>query len=94
MTFDEYQLKAAETAVYADADAVTYPALGLASEAGEVAGLVKKALRDDGGVFTPEHVAMLAHDLCISLDKIAEANFAKLASRQARGVLQGSGDAR
>jgi NTP pyrophosphatase (non-canonical NTP hydrolase) len=108
MTFDEFQLAAAETAVYADADAITYPALGLASEVGEVTGHVKKMMRDDGGAITAEraaqlkeelgdvlwYVAMVAHDLCLSLDKIAEANLAKLASRQSRGGVQGSGDAR
>jgi hypothetical protein len=35
--FDSYQKAAGETALYRDAYRVTYPALGLASEAGEVA---------------------------------------------------------
>jgi NTP pyrophosphatase (non-canonical NTP hydrolase) len=40
------------------------------------------------------YVAVLADYLDLSLDDIATANLAKLASRQGRGVLGGSGDNR
>jgi NTP pyrophosphatase (non-canonical NTP hydrolase) len=40
------------------------------------------------------YVAVLADYLDLSLDDIATANLAKLASRQSRGVLGGSGDNR
>jgi hypothetical protein len=40
------------------------------------------------------YVAVLADYLDLSLDDIATANLAKLASRQDRGVLGGSGDNR
>jgi hypothetical protein len=46
MRFDDYQQAARRTAIYADRHRVIYPALGLASEAGEVAGKIKKVLRD------------------------------------------------
>ena len=46
MQLDAYQQAARSTAIYEDRHKVIYPALGLASEAGEVAGKVKKALRD------------------------------------------------
>jgi NTP pyrophosphatase (non-canonical NTP hydrolase) len=108
MQLDAYQQAARRTAIYDDRHKVIYPALGLASEAGEVAGKVKKALRDHAGSFAPDqiaairdelgdvlwYVAVLAGDLGLSLDAIAEINVAKLASRQARGALGGEGDRR
>lgn len=44
--FDEYQRAARKTAIYPEGSRVTYPALGLAGEAGEVCELIKKAIRD------------------------------------------------
>jgi NTP pyrophosphatase (non-canonical NTP hydrolase) len=105
----DYQHRSRATAVYPDAgDNLTYPALGLCGEAGECAEKVKKAIRDDGGVLSDErrvalaaelgdvlwYVAQLATEAGLDLDEIAEANLAKLLSRQDRGVLQGSGDSR
>src|SRR5215203_2444965 len=105
----DYQQRSRATAVYPDAgDNLTYPALGLCGEAGEVAEKVKKALRDDGGVLTEDrraalgaelgdvlwYVAQLATEAGLDLDTLAAENLAKLLSRQARDVLQGSGDAR
>ena len=49
MRFDDYQTAALATAIYAERHRVVYPALGLASEAGEVAGKIKKVLRDQDG---------------------------------------------
>jgi len=106
--FDSYQQAARKTALYADAYRVTYPALGLASEAGEVAGKVKKVLRDRGGDFSEEqrvaigdelgdvlwYVAILAADLGLSLETIAAGNVDKLRSRLERGTIQGDGDRR
>ncbi len=108
MTLDGYQAAARQTALYPDDHKVTYPALGLASEAGEVAGKVKKVLRDHGGVFGPEqtaairdelgdvlwYVAVLASDMGLSLDDIAAGNVEKLRSRLQRGTIQGDGDNR
>lgn len=87
---------------------VAYCALGLAGEAGEIANKVKKIARDHNGVVSDDHRAQLADELgdCywylaqfatqigIDLDAIAAGNLAKLADRQQRGVLQGSGDNR
>ena len=53
-SLDDYQEQARKTAIYPDKYKVTYPALGLASEAGEVAGKVKKILRD-----TPKEIKTL-----------------------------------
>lgn len=46
MTPNEYQQRASKLAIYPEERAIEYVALGLASEAGEVAGKVKKAIRD------------------------------------------------
>jgi hypothetical protein len=37
LSFSDYQTQASKTAIYSDADYIVYPALGLVSEAGEVA---------------------------------------------------------
>jgi hypothetical protein len=64
--------------------------LGLVGESGEIAEKFKKWVRDlDSELW---NVAVLADYLDLSLDDIAAANLAKLASRQGRGVLGGSGD--
>ena len=108
MQFDDYQKGARTTAVYAERFRVIYPALGLASEAGEVAGKIKKVLRDQAGDFEAAprdalqdelgdvlwYLAVLAADLGLSLDQIAAHNLEKLRSRQARGRIGGSGDQR
>ncbi|MGI9485807.1 MAG: nucleoside triphosphate pyrophosphohydrolase family protein [Geminicoccaceae bacterium] len=108
MDFNAYQNAARKTALYADAYRVTYPALGLASEAGEVAGKVKKVLRDRGGDFGEDqitairdelgdvlwYVATLAADLGIEMEEIAAGNIEKLRSRLERGAIQGDGDKR
>jgi NTP pyrophosphatase (non-canonical NTP hydrolase) len=107
--FSEYQERSRATAVYPDAGSnIVYPALGLCGEAGETAEKVKKAIRDDGGTLTEErraaiaaelgdvlwYAAQLATEAGLDLDEIAEANLDKLASRQRRAVLHGSGDER
>ena len=46
MDISDYQREALKTAVYPKNARVTYPALGLAGEAGEVADKVKKIIRD------------------------------------------------
>jgi NTP pyrophosphatase (non-canonical NTP hydrolase) len=108
MDLNDYQQAARRTAIYPDHHRVLYPALGLASEAGEVAGKIKKVLRDQDGDFgrAPSetirdelgdvlwYVAALAGDLGLSLEDVATANLAKLASRHERGRLSGGGDRR
>ena len=109
MRFSEYQRRSRETAVYPHLGKnLVYPALGLCGEAGETAEKIKKAIRDDGGVLTDErreavaaelgdvlwYVAQLATEAGLDLEELAEANLEKLASRQRRSVLHGSGDTR
>ena len=108
MELSEYQRLSRRTAEYPREAWLTYPALGLAGEAGEVAEHAKKTIRDDEGTVSEErraamakelgdvlwYVAQLASELGLELDDIAAANLDKLLSRQRRGVLSGSGDER
>lgn len=87
--------------------AVTYDGLGL-GEAGEVQGKIKKIIRDNGGIITPEaieeikkelgdtlwYIASMCENLGITLADVANSNIEKLHDRQERGVLNGSGDNR
>lgn len=108
-TFNEYQSKAAKTAIYPNSHSILYPALGLAGEAGEVANKVKKFIRDgyDQEDFEQKKIelaseigdvlwycAALARDIGYDLDTIAAANIDKLQSRAERGTIGGEGDNR
>lgn len=110
MDFDAYQKSTKLTAFYPSdfRTAVTYTTLGLTSEAGEVAGKVKKAIRDEQGVFSDARIqaigdeigdvlwycARLADELGLTLSQIANNNLDKLSARQAKGTLSGDGDNR
>lgn len=109
LTFEEYQEESRKTAIYPDKDSnFAFPALGLAGESGEVSKLIYRVLRDEEGKINEErrqkllkelgdvlwYMSNLATELGLSLDEIAKKNLEKLASRQERGVLRGSGDER
>jgi NTP pyrophosphatase (non-canonical NTP hydrolase) len=108
MDVKEYQGIIAKTAVFPKEIGLTYCALGLCGEAGEVAEKVKKLYRDAGGVITPEFVAAVkkelgdvlwyitatANELGLSLQEVMEANYEKLIKRRETGTLNGSGDDR
>lgn len=109
MDFTEYQKLTGETAIYPGrGNNYTYPVLGLAGEAGEVAEKFKKLLRDKGGVIDDEfratvkkelgdvlwYVSAISSELDLSMDDVAQANIEKLFGRKERGTLQGSGDNR
>ena len=103
-TLDEYQDLAGRTNIFED---IREQVLGLASEAGEVAGKVSKVYRDDNG-YTDGAVAAIGYELGdllwyvattatyfgFSLSEIADMNITKLKSRKERGVIGGSGDHR
>lgn len=109
MTFEEYQKKSRETAIYPDKGKnFIYPTLGLAGEAGEIAEKIKKVLRDKNGVIDEEtrkeiskelgdvlwYLSQLATEVELSLEEIAALNISKLQSRKDRGQLHGTGDNR
>jgi NTP pyrophosphatase (non-canonical NTP hydrolase) len=109
MNFSDYQTRSRATAQYPTiGHPVIYPTLGLANEAGEVAGKIKKVFRDKGGEIGAEtrealqaelgdvlwYIAQVCTELDLSLDDVAEANLAKLLDRQARGKIRGDGDNR
>lgn len=110
MTFDEYQRHALKTAIYNGDKMLDlcHWALGLSGESGEIAEKIKKIIRDQGadpskidrGDIKKElgdilwYIAVLAYELGIDLDEVASANVEKLANRQKRGVIAGSGDNR
>lgn len=103
--FNEYQAQAYSTALPKSRNA-TYMCLGLANEAGEVAGKLKKMFRGDttyDGVRdaikqelgdTLWYLAGMAQQFDLSLSEVAEANIKKLHDRQLRGKIQGDGDNR
>jgi NTP pyrophosphatase (non-canonical NTP hydrolase) len=104
MTLNGYQTWAAGTAL-PTALSKEYLSLGLVGEAGEVASLFAKAVRDSNGVVDREKlmkelgdvqwfVAVLSYKYGISLLDLVEANVKKIESRKERGVLGGSGDNR
>lgn len=106
MDFNKYQEKSRETAIYKDK--LIYPALGLASEAGEVCDKIKKVLRDKNGEFTQDdrldirlelgdvlwYVSQIASDLDLGLESVAIRNIEKLRVRKENDTLKGSGDNR
>lgn len=82
--------------------------MGIAGEAGEVVEKWKKAVAYRNGDFNEQefedfkkefadviwYIAVLADSLGLSLDELMQANVAKLADRQKRGVIKGAGDNR
>lgn len=103
MRLNDYQVWSETTAIYPEETALAYLGLGLASEAGEVAGKIKKQIRDSyvdkqaladeiGDVFW--YLVRLCDELEVSAEYVLERNVAKLNSRKERGVIGGSGDTR
>jgi len=100
MTFDEYQARAAVTALYQND---FYPIASLMVESAELSDLfIKPHLRGDekqidrhdivseaGDVLW--NLAMLLRDNGIDFSEVAQYNLSKLQSRADRGVLKGSG---
>jgi len=109
ITPDLYENLAGQTAIFPKDKALEYLALGMTSEAGEVAGKVKKLIRDGEDVEGFEmkklaiaseigdvlwYCAMMAKEVGVPLNTIMQENLRKLHDRKERGKLHGSGDDR
>ena len=109
MDLDEYQRAALRTASPKDKhNELFHLLLGLVGETGEIAEKAKKVVRDEDSDFsqwdvddltkelgdTLWYVAVLADHFDIALEDVAQRNIAKLADRQQRTMLGGSGDNR
>lgn len=109
MTLDEYQIAALRTARdFNEKNELFHLVLGLVGESGEIAEKMKKIVRDNdtdeskvdrddlakelGDVLW--YVAVLGKYFDLNLEDVAQKNVAKLADRQKRNVLKGSGDNR
>lgn len=120
-TFDDYQQRATVFAIYRHGIrnvspsplldnllAIFYACAGLTGEAGEVAGKIKKVLRDNGGElneFTRNdivdelgdvlwYLSELSAILNVPLSVVAANNLKKLSRRADAGKLKGDGDKR
>jgi NTP pyrophosphatase (non-canonical NTP hydrolase) len=105
---NEYQKKTMETAIYPQAGSgspieLYYLGLGIASEAGEVAGKIKKLIRDgsyDSVAIMHEvgdvlwYAARLCDALGFDLEDVMQVNYAKLTRRKDNNAIAGSGDNR
>ena len=108
MNLTKYQKETIQTAIYPEAgtgsnNELYYLALGLTSEAGEVAGKVKKLFRDktlDIGDLAYElgdcfwYLTRLCESIGYEAEDILDINSAKLQRRKAKGTLKGNGDDR
>ena len=106
MDLNEFQKFCERTAVYPKELGPAYCLTGLLSEAGEVAGKMKKYLRGDYGYEAMQdgviselgdvlwYIAMLSKELDTSLDDLAKKVLNKLEARYEAGTIRGDGDNR
>ena len=108
MNLNEYTKRTMETAIYPEAGTgkdieLYYLAMGLTSEAGEVAGKVKKLLRDgklDVGALAYEigdvfyYLCRLVDSIGYESEDILQINYEKLQQRKKNNTISGNGDER
>ncbi|MCX4279175.1 hypothetical protein E4T81_14635 [Barnesiella sp. WM24] len=108
MELNEYQKAALSTAIYPNDNNISYLALAICGEAGELADKVKKVIRDKNGQFYIAdlsaialelgdilwYAANLAKVLGYDLSDIAQMNIEKINGRVERGTIHGTGDNR
>jgi NTP pyrophosphatase (non-canonical NTP hydrolase) len=108
MDFQKYNVESSKT-MHTDFDmSLSYLILALNEESGEVAGVLKKTMRDHGGILDEKrrelilkelgdvlwYLNQIAEKLGSSLQEVAALNVSKLAGRKERGTLRGSGNNR
>ena len=105
---NEYQEHIKKFGIYPKDQALSYLALGLASEVGEVTGKLKKIIRDNGGTMSDDfrralkaelgdvawYLFMLGNEMGLDMKEVLEENVIKLEGRLHRNKLGGSGDNR
>lgn len=108
MELNEYQKAALSTAIYPNDNNISYLALAICGEDGELADKVKKVIRDKNGQFYIAdlsaialelgdmlwYAANLAKVLGYDLSDIAQMNIEKINGRVERGTIHGTGDNR
>ncbi|MEV0611676.1 nucleoside triphosphate pyrophosphohydrolase family protein [Nonomuraea sp. NPDC050404] len=109
MNINDYQQAALRTAAPKNKhNELFHLLLGLVGETGEIAEKAKKIVRDHDSDFSQWdiedlkkelgdslwYIAVIADHFDIALEEVAQLNIAKLADRQRRGVIGGSGDGR
>lgn len=105
MHMNDYQERTSSTAIYPKEKALEYLALGLVSEAGEVAGKVKKFIRGDYDVLPREdlekelgdvlwYIAQMCEVMGLLMGDAAYFNLEKLQKRKKDNKLHGEGDNR
>lgn len=108
MELNEYQAEALSTAIYPNDNNISYLALAICGEAGELADKVKKVLRDKNGQFYIADLSAIALELGdilwyaanlskvlgYDLSDIAQMNIEKINGRVERGTIHGTGDNR
>ena len=108
MNVNDYLEATNETAIYPQAGTgadleLYYLALGLTSEAGEVAGKIKKLIRDnkyDQGAIAYElgdvfwYLVRLCNAIGYKPSEVMEININKLLKRKASDTIKGDGDVR
>ena len=104
MKINDYQNEARKTAIYPIDDGLTYTALGLCGEAGEVAEKIKKFIRGDTTFVESDllyelgdvlwYLSNLAFECGYTLQEVAEVNLNKLGARMLSDTIKGDGDRR
>lgn len=104
LTFNTYQHESKKTWKENYRNDFERAILGLCGESGEIAEKVKKSMRDNINVDKEDmakelgdvlyYIARIAEYYDYTLEEVAELNIKKLADRQKRGKISGSGDNR